>query len=87
MIVEACLRYREHVCPFPVPGLALEHLAGRLHQAGRLRNGLARDRAVDFLLVITAFAAWDELLTVRNRSPAAAATAIADLAIRAVASG
>jgi AcrR family transcriptional regulator len=65
---------------------AMEHLAGRLHQAGRLRSGLARDRAIDFLLVITAFAAWDELLTVRNRSPAAATAAIADLAIRAVVS-
>jgi AcrR family transcriptional regulator len=66
---------------------AMEHVAGRQDQAGRLRNGLARDRAVDFLLVITAFAAWDELLTVRNRSPAAATAAIADLAIRAVVSG
>ena len=48
---------------------AMEHLATRLNQAGRLRGGLARDRAVDLLLVITAFAAWDELLTTRNRSP------------------
>jgi AcrR family transcriptional regulator len=66
---------------------AMEHLAGRLHQAGRLRSGLARDRAVDLLLVISAFAAWDELLTVRNRSPADATATIADLAIRAVVSG
>jgi hypothetical protein len=65
---------------------AMEHLAGRLHQVGRLRSGLARDRAVDLLLVISAFAAWDELLTVRNRSPADATATIADLAIRAVVS-
>jgi AcrR family transcriptional regulator len=63
---------------------AMEHLATRLHQAGRLRGGLARDRAVDLLLVITAFAAWDELLTARGRSPAAASATIAGLAIRAV---
>jgi AcrR family transcriptional regulator len=63
---------------------AMEHLVGRLHQAGRLRGGLARARAVDFLLVITAFAAWDELLTTRDRAPAAATATIADLAIRAV---
>jgi hypothetical protein len=63
---------------------AMEHLATRLHQAGRLRGGLARDRAIDLLLVTTAFAAWDELLTARGRSPAAATVTIADLAIRAV---
>jgi AcrR family transcriptional regulator len=63
---------------------ALEHLADRLQQAGRLRDGLDRDRAVDLLLVITAFAAWDELLTTRHRSPAAATTTIVGLAIRAV---
>ncbi|HTT00369.1 MAG TPA: hypothetical protein VMI33_27525 [Streptosporangiaceae bacterium] len=65
---------------------AMEHLAGRLHQAGRLRSGLSRDRAVDLLLVITAFAAWDELLTARHRSPADATATIAGLAIRAVVS-
>jgi len=65
---------------------AMEHLATRLHRADRLRGGLARDRAVDLLLVSTAFAAWDELLTARGRSPAAATTALADLAIRAVVS-
>ena len=63
---------------------AMEHLAGRLHQAGRLRPGLTPARAVDLLLVTTAFAAWDELVTSRNRSPATATAAIVDLAIRAV---
>jgi hypothetical protein len=66
---------------------ALEHLAGRLHQAGRLRDGLARPGAVDLLLVITAFAAWDELCIARNRSPAAASAAIISLAVRAVVTG
>jgi hypothetical protein len=33
---------------------ALERLADRLHQAGRLRDGLTRPGAVDLLLVITA---------------------------------
>ena len=66
---------------------AMEHLATRLHQAGRLRGGLARDRAVDLLLVITAFAAWDDLLTTRGRSPDEAAGTIVDLAIRAVVNG
>ena len=65
----------------------MEHLAGRLHQAGCLRPGLTRARAVDLLLVITAFAAWDELVTSRNRSPADAAAAVIDLAIWAVLSG
>ena len=63
---------------------AMEHLATRLHQAGRLRDGLARARAVDLLVVVTAFAAWDELVTGRNRSAATATAAIADLAVRSV---
>jgi hypothetical protein len=63
---------------------AMEHLAGGLHRAGRLRRDLTPDRAVDLLLVSTAFAAWDELVTGRNRRPAAATAALADLAIRAV---
>jgi AcrR family transcriptional regulator len=66
---------------------AMEHLATRLHQAGRLHGGLTRDRAADLLLVITAFAAWDELHTTRDRSPATATATIADLAVRAVVSG
>jgi len=66
---------------------ALERLADRLHQAGRLRDGLTRPGAVDLLLVITAFAAWDELRTARNRSPAAATAAITALAVRAVVTG
>ena len=66
---------------------AMEHLAARLHQAGRLRASLTPARAVDLLLVITAFTAWDELVTSRNRSPAAATAAITDLAIRAVIGG
>jgi AcrR family transcriptional regulator len=65
---------------------AMEHLATRLYQAGRLRGGLARDRAVDLLLVVMAFAAWDELVSTRGRSPAAATATIADLAVRAVVS-
>ena len=52
--------------------------------ASRLRDGLARARAVDLLTVITAFAAWDELVTARNRSAATATAAIVDLAVRAV---
>jgi hypothetical protein len=57
----------------------------RLHQAGRLRRGLAPARAVDLLLVSTAFAAWDELATGRGRSPATAtATITTDLAVWAV---
>jgi len=63
---------------------AMEHLAGRLHQAGRLRARLTPALAVDLLLIITAFAAWDELVTSRNRSPAAATAALTDLATRAV---
>lgn len=39
---------------------------------------------MDLLQLVTAFAAWDELVTSRNRSPAAATAAITDLAIRAV---
>ena len=66
---------------------ALERLAGRLHQAGQLRAGLTRPGAVDLLLIITAFAAWDELRTNRNRSPAAATAAITSLAVRAVITG
>jgi AcrR family transcriptional regulator len=62
----------------------LERLVDRLDQAGRLRSGLAPARAVDLLLVITAFAAWDELRTTRNRPPAAATAAITGLALRAV---
>jgi AcrR family transcriptional regulator len=61
---------------------ALERLVVRLHEAGRLRGGLAG--AIDLLMVVTAFAAWDELYTARHRSPAAAAAAIVDLAVRAV---
>ena len=64
----------------------MEHLAARLHQAGRLRRGLTPARVVDLLLVITAFAAWDELVASRNRSPAAATAAITDLAVTAVVS-
>ena len=63
---------------------ALERLADRLHQAGRLRRGLTRARAVDLLLVITAFPAWDELRTARHRSPQAATATITDLARHAV---
>ena len=66
---------------------ALERLVTRLHQAGRLRDGLTRPGAADLLLVITAFAAWDELRTGRNRSPAAATAAITGLAVRAVVTG
>ena len=66
---------------------ALENLAERLHQAGRLRDGLNLPEAVDLLLVITAFNAWDELRTGRNRSPAAATAAITGLAVRAVVTG
>jgi hypothetical protein len=65
----------------------MEHLAARLHQAGRLRGGLTPSRAVDLLLLITAFTAWDELVSSRNRSPASATAAITDLATRAVISG
>jgi len=61
---------------------ALERLAVRLHQAGRLRGGITG--AVDLLLVVTAFAAWDELHTARGRPQAAATAAIVDLAMRAV---
>ena len=39
---------------------------------------------MDFLLVITAFPAWDELRTTRHRSPYAATATIADLAHHAV---
>jgi AcrR family transcriptional regulator len=66
---------------------ALERLVARLHQADRLRGGLGRARAVDLLLVITAFAAWDELRTTRGRSAAAATAAITGLAVRAVVAG
>jgi hypothetical protein len=62
----------------------MEHLATRLHRTGRLRRDLTPDRAVDLLLISTSFAAWDELVTSRNRSPATATATITDLAIRAV---
>lgn len=63
---------------------ALERLADRLHQAGRLRRGLTPAHAVDLLLVITAFPAWDELHAARHRSPQAATATITDLARHAV---
>jgi len=63
---------------------AMERLAARLGQAGRLRSGLTPDGAVDLLLVITAFAAWDELVVSRNRTEAEATAIITDLAITAV---
>jgi AcrR family transcriptional regulator len=63
---------------------AMERLATRLSRAGRLREGLARAQAVDLLVVVTAFAAWDELVTARNRSAATATAAIVDLAVRSV---
>lgn len=63
---------------------AMERLATRLYRAGRLRDGLARAQAVDLLVVVTAFAAWDELVTTRNRSAATATDAIVDLAMRSV---
>ena len=63
---------------------AMEHLANRLHRTGRLRRDLTPAHAVDLLLISTAFAAWDELVTSRNRSPAAATAAITDLAVTAV---
>ena len=63
---------------------AMEHLANRLHRTGRLRRDLTPAHAVDLLLISTAFAAWDELVTSRNRSPAAAIT---DLAVTAVVRG
>lgn len=37
-------------------------------------------RAADLLVVVTAFAAWDEIVTHRNRS--AATATIVDLAVR-----
>jgi AcrR family transcriptional regulator len=66
---------------------AMEHLANRLHRTGRLRRDLTPAHAVDLLLISTAFAAWDELVTSRNRSPAAATAAITDLAVTAVVRG
>ncbi len=63
---------------------AMERLATRLSRAGRLRDGLARAQAVDLLVVVTAFAAWDELVTTRNRSAATATDVIVDLAMRSV---
>ena len=63
---------------------ALERLTARLHQAGRLRDGMTPAQAADVLLVVTAFAAWDELVTARGRSAATATAAIIDLALRAV---
>ena len=63
---------------------AMEHLANRLHRTGRLRRDLTPAHAVDLLLISTAFAAWDELVTSPNRSPAAAIT---DLAVTAVVRG
>ena len=66
---------------------AMERLAARLCEAGHLRDGLTPDAAVDLLMVVTAFTAWDDLVTSRNRTPAAATAAIADLAVRAVVTG
>lgn len=63
---------------------AMEHLVGRLGQAGLLRAGLSGADAVDLLMVVTAFAAWDELVTSRSRSPADATAALVDLAVLAV---
>lgn len=64
--------------------MAMERLVERLHHARRLREGLARARAVDLLMVVTSFAAWDQLVTTRHRSAAAATAAVVDLALRAV---
>ena len=66
---------------------AMERLANRLHRTGRLRRDLTPAHAVDLLLISTALAAWDELVTSRNRSPAAATAAITDLAVTAVVRG
>ena len=63
---------------------AIERLAARLHHAGRLRDGMTTAEAADLLLVVTAFAAWDELATGRNRPAATATAAIIGLAVRAV---
>ena len=63
---------------------ALERLAARLHQAGLLRDDMTPAQAADLLLVVTAFTAWDDLATARNRPPATATAVIVDLAIRAV---
>jgi len=66
---------------------AMEHLANRVYRTGRLRRDLTPAHAVDLLLISTALAAWDELVTSRNRSPAAATAAITDLAVTAVVRG
>jgi hypothetical protein len=63
---------------------AMEALVERLLGADRLDANLTRSQAVDLLLVVTNFAAWDQLVTLRGRTPSAATAVLVDLAVRAV---
>jgi len=63
---------------------AMARLVERIAAAGRLRPGLARERAVDLLTAVTSFATWDQLATRRRRGARAARASVIDLAMRAV---
>jgi AcrR family transcriptional regulator len=62
----------------------MEHLVGRLDEAGALAAGLSQRDAVDLLVAATGFAGWDQILTTRRRSPANATKLIGRMALRAV---
>jgi AcrR family transcriptional regulator len=62
----------------------MEYLVQRLDDSGALAAGLSRRDAVDLLVAATGFAGWDQIVTVRRRSPATATSLIVRLALRAV---
>jgi AcrR family transcriptional regulator len=62
----------------------MEHLAGRLDDAGALAAGLDQRDAVDLLVAATGFAGWDQIVTARRRPPATATKLIVRMALRAV---
>jgi AcrR family transcriptional regulator len=62
----------------------MEQLVQRLDDTGTLAAGLSRRDAVDLLVAATAFAGWDQIVTARGRSAAAATELIVRMAVRSV---
>lgn len=58
----------------------MDHLAGRLAAADRLRPGVEPTQAADVLCTITTFWSWDELATNRGLDADAAAEALLEMA-------